>query len=85
MTIIVAGFPNTRTQRTLMNVEAAVSEFDRPPSVEWISDPYRIKALGVRQTPCILINEKLKVAGRIPNLSEVEKWITEEMHEDVEV
>ena len=79
MIVTVAGLPNIRSDRTLINVEEVVSERTHPVQVERISDAYELCKLGVIQTPSVLVNHKLKVAGRIPNMHEIERWLDEEL------
>jgi len=43
-----------------------------------ISDLNAITNYGVMITPALVINGKVKIAGRIPKVEDIEKWITEE-------
>jgi len=75
MTITVAGLPGNKIDRTLMNVDYARKEYEFPIHVEWISDVYEIGALGVIHTPSVMVNARVRSSGRIPNISEIKRWI----------
>lgn len=80
MTIRVAGFPGTKTDRTLATVEEAVELVgEGMVTVEWISDARAMNEIGVMQTPSVFVNENIKVAGRLPSMHEVMTWVEEEL------
>lgn len=82
MRIRVIGLPTAKTIRTLTNVEEAVSQFGADINVDWVSDPRQMLGLGVVQTPTVLINGELRIAGHIPSIFEVERWIEQELAEE---
>jgi thioredoxin family protein len=82
MRIIVAGLPGVKTQRTLTNVEEAVSKFDDDIDVEWRQHPCAAPVQGSVYTPSVLINSRVRVAGRIPSLHEISTWIAEELENE---
>ena len=79
MRIIVAGLPGLKTQRTLTNVEEAVSKFDGEIQVEWKEYPCSTPVAGGIHTPSVLVNSRIKVSGRIPSLYEISTWIADEL------
>ena len=79
MNIKVIGLSCTKISRTLDNINASVSEFPHPVSVEWIGEIHDIVEWGSKQTPTILVNEKQKSSGRIPSVYEISCWIEEEI------
>ena len=81
MGIIVAGLPTNRTQRTLDNTQAAISEIDAKFRLECIDDVRLMKQVGAIYTPSVLVNNKLKVAGRIPSVFEITTWVEQELKE----
>jgi protein-disulfide isomerase len=83
MEIIVAGFPSIRTQRTLANAEEAITEFDEKLHIACIEDFREMKNVGVIYTPSVLVNNKLKVAGRIPSVYEITTWVEKELEQVV--
>jgi len=46
--------------------------------VQWINDMEKIQKYGVDQPPGMVINEKIKGYGKVPNKDEIKKWIQEE-------
>lgn len=83
MTIRVFGLPCPKTERTLVNVEAAVSECERPAKVYHIADIQKMSEWGVVYTPTVLVNEKEKSSGRIPSVYEIMTWVQEESNQPI--
>ena len=82
MTIEVFGLGCVKTQRTLVNVEEAASEFDDPPKISGIDDIRRMGELGIVYTPAVLVNGKIKSLGRIPSVHEIKTWVEQEQVEE---
>lgn len=53
-----------------MNVDATVTK---------VLDPKEIAEYGIISLPAILINEKLKSTGKVPNREDIAKYIQEEI------
>lgn len=83
MKIKVIGLPCAKTNRTLINAQAAATEFEDRPKVHLISDIYEIAEMGRLHTPTVMVNEKLKLTGRIPSVYEIKTWIEEELEEEI--
>lgn len=60
------------------NVKNALAELQVEAEVSRVEDFQKIAAYGVMRTPALVINEKVKVFGRVPNVEEVKKLILEE-------
>lgn len=65
----------TLEQRTI----DALSELQVTANVEKITDINKFVDYNVFMTPALVINEKLKVSGRVPGKEEIKKWIQEEI------
>jgi small redox-active disulfide protein 2 len=65
----------TLEQRTI----DALSELQTVADVEKITDINKFVDYNVFMTPALVINEKLKVSGRVPGKEEIKKWIQEEL------
>ena len=50
-------------------------------NIEKISDVEEILKYPIMGTPALIINKKIKVAGRVPNKEQIKKWISEERDE----
>ncbi len=48
-------------------------------NVERVHNMDKIKKYDVPSTPALVINKKVKAHGRIPDKSEIEKWVQEEL------
>jgi len=57
----------------------AVKEMGVEADFEKIEDIQRIMGYGVMRTPALVINEKVKVFGRVPSKDEIKKHIEDEM------
>ncbi|MCX7785017.1 MAG: thioredoxin family protein [candidate division WOR-3 bacterium] len=58
----------------------ALAELNVPADVQKITDMKRIMEYKILCTPGLIINGKIKSAGRIPSKEEIKKWIEEEMN-----
>lgn len=61
------------------DLENILKEMGVTATIETVTDMRKILAYGVMMTPALVINEKLKFAGRIPSKEEVKRYIEEEM------
>jgi small redox-active disulfide protein 2 len=57
----------------------ALAELDVAAEVEKITDMDKIIEHDIFMTPGLIVNEKIKVFGRVPRRSEIKKWISEEL------
>ncbi len=48
--------------------------------VEYVTDIQKIASFGIMQTPALMINNKIVIAGLIPDLKELEKIITQNLN-----
>jgi len=79
----IIGLPTAKVRHAVTNATASLSGFESRPRVQWINDIQKIAAMGALVVPTILVNDKLKAAGRIPSVYEFETWIEEEMQATV--
>jgi len=59
-------------------VMSALEELSLEADVEKVEDTDQIIEHDVLMTPGLVINEKVKVSGRVPRREEIKKWINEE-------
>lgn len=57
----------------------AVAELNIAADIQKVQDIKKIVAYGVMSTPALVINEKVKVSGRVPKREELKRLITEEL------
>jgi hypothetical protein len=79
MNIKVIGLTGARTQQAIINAQAALREFKPYAEVEWIDDVRKINELRIARLPAVLINDRLKVDGRIPSIHEITSLIGKEL------
>ncbi len=63
-------------EKALVN---ALAELNVAADVQKVSKMDEIMQYDVMMTPALVINEKVKVAGRVPKLEEIKKLIQEEI------
>jgi small redox-active disulfide protein 2 len=77
--ILGAGCP--RCSQLMMEVINALAELDLAANVDMVEDSLVIKAFRVTSLPAIVIDGKVRTAGRIPNRKDIKKLILEEVNE----
>ena len=58
--------------------ERALKEVGAEGEVEHVTDLKRIMAYGVMATPALVVDGKVKAAGRLPSIEELKGWLAEE-------
>lgn len=57
----------------------ALAELGVAADVEKVTELEKIMEHDVMMTPGLVVNEKVKVFGRVPRREEIKKWIEEEL------
>ncbi|MGE5416510.1 MAG: thioredoxin family protein [Acidobacteriota bacterium] len=78
MEIKVLGTGCARCEQLEKEVFNALAELDLAADVEKVKDIKKIMAYKVMSTPALVINDKVKVTGRVPKRDELKKLISEE-------
>ncbi len=73
--ILGPGCPNCEALEQL--VMAVVAELNLPAAVEHVRDRKEIMALGVFDTPALMINDEVKIVGQMPGKEVLKKWLLE--------
>jgi small redox-active disulfide protein 2 len=72
--------PGCVSCNNLQNIVIEVmSEMGLAADVFQVHDPDEIGRFGIIQTPALLINGKVKCAGRLPTSSQIEEWLRAEL------
>ncbi len=79
MEIKVLGPGCSRCENLAKEVRNALAELDVPADLTKVKDIQQIMAYKIMSTPALVINDKVKVAGRVPKRDEIKKYIREEM------
>ncbi len=75
--IEVLGTGCAKCKRLLANAEEAVKELKITAEVVNVDDIDAIVDRGVMMTPALFINGEVRAEGRIPDVNEIKKMLTE--------
>ena len=81
MNIKILGPGCARCNQLESSTKSALKELNLEVEIEKVSDVEEILKYPIMGTPALIINEKIKVAGRVPNKEQIKKWISEERDE----
>jgi small redox-active disulfide protein 2 len=75
--IQILGIACPECDEVTANVARALAISGLDADIERIEDPGAVKAMGVYVTPAIVIDGAVKVAGRVPSVDEIRKYLSE--------
>ena len=75
MQLTVFGPGCSRCKALAQVTEQAAKELGVPYQMNKVTDLKQIMALGVMMTPALVVDGKVKVAGRVPSVEEIKKLI----------
>lgn len=78
MNIKILGAGCANCKKLYQAAEEAVKEMGVEAAFEKIEDIQDIMRYGVMRTPALVINEKVKVFGRVPAKDEIKRYIEDE-------
>lgn len=76
MKIKILGTGCTKCRKLYAEAEKAVAASGIAVELEKVENLDDIMKYGVMMTPSLVIDEEVKVSGRIPRASEIASWIT---------
>lgn len=79
MIIKILGTGCRNCQRLEKDTIAVLGELGINADIEKVDSMDKILEYDVMMTPGLVINEKVKVFGRVPRKEELKKWIHEEL------
>ncbi len=79
MIIKILGTGCTKCDKLEKETIDALAELDVAADVEKITKMNEIMKYDVMMTPALVINDKVKAAGKVPRMEELKKLIKEEM------
>jgi len=77
MEIKVFGPGCPRCKQTEKNAVEALKELNLEAKVIHVSDLKEIMSHGIMMTPGLAIDGKVVCTGKIPNVEEIKKWVSE--------
>lgn len=75
--ILGSGCANCKKLQAI--TEEVVKEMGIAPTIEKVEDIQKIMGYGVMRTPALVVNEKVKVSGKIPSKDEIKKYLQDEL------
>jgi small redox-active disulfide protein 2 len=74
MIIKVLGSGCASCKKLEENTRKAVEELGIEATIEKVEDFKKIMAYGVMKTPALVVDEKVKIMGRVPSAEEIKKY-----------
>lgn len=75
MIIKILGSGCSNCKKLEANAKEAVKELGIEATIEKVEDFKEIMAYGVMKTPALVVDEKVKVMGRIPKVEDIKKYL----------
>jgi len=75
MRIEILGAGCSKCNKTKELVEKAVKETGVDAEIVKVEDFDKILGYGVMVTPALVVDGDVKVAGKVPNMDDIKKWI----------
>jgi len=75
MIIKVLGSGCASCKKLEENTKKAVEELGIDATIEKVEDFKKIMAYGVMKTPALVVDEKVKIMGRVPSSEEIKKYL----------
>ncbi|UCE04530.1 MAG: TM0996/MTH895 family glutaredoxin-like protein [bacterium] len=77
MTIKILGMGCANCEKLEALAKQAAQELNISATFEKVKNIDKIMDYGIARTPGLVINEQVKVAGKIPSLEQIKTWIQE--------
>jgi len=71
--VLVSGCANCKKLEA--NVREAVKELGLEATIEKVEDFKDIMAYGVMRTPALVVDEQVKIMGRVPSVEDIKKYL----------
>lgn len=71
--VLVSGCANCKKLEA--NVNEAVKELGIEATIEKVQNFKDIAAYGVMRTPALVVDEQVKIAGKVPTVEEIKKYL----------
>lgn len=75
MIIKVLGSGCSNCKKLEENTRKAIEELGIEATIEKVTDFKKIMAYGVMKTPALVVDEKVKIMGRVPSSEEIKKYL----------
>ncbi|NLI92554.1 MAG: thioredoxin family protein [Peptococcaceae bacterium] len=75
MIIKILGTGCSNCKKLEANAREAVKELGIEAAVEKVEDIKAIMAYGVMKTPALVVDEQVKIMGRVPSVEDIKKYL----------
>jgi len=75
MVIKVLGSGCKNCKKLELNVKEALNDLEKEATVEKVEEIQDIMAYGVMKTPALVIDEEVKIMGRVPSKEDIKKYL----------
>jgi small redox-active disulfide protein 2 len=75
MLMQILGMGCAQCEKLEERARRAAAELNLDAQVEKVKDLQRIMAFGVMTTPALVVDGVVKVAGKVPGVEEIKKWL----------
>lgn len=75
MVIKILGTGCANCRKLEENTKKAVAELGLNADIEKVTDIKDIMKYGVMKTPALVVDEKVKIMGRVPTAEEIKKYL----------
>lgn len=75
MNIKILGTGCSNCKRLEANTKVAVEELGIEATIEKVTDIKEIMKYGVMSTPALVVDEKVKVMGKVPSSKDIKKFL----------
>ncbi len=75
VSILVAGPGCAKCQTVAKNAEEAAKALHLDYELIKVTEIRQITALGIMQTPALIVNGSVKSSGRVPAVDEIKTWL----------
>ncbi|WP_058485017.1 thioredoxin family protein [Defluviitalea phaphyphila] len=75
MVIKILGSGCANCKKLEANAREAVKELGIEATIEKVQDFKDIMAYGVMKTPALVVDEKVKVMGRVPSVEDIKQYL----------
>ncbi|GAB4183413.1 MAG: thioredoxin family protein [Calditrichia bacterium] len=79
LTVVGPGCKNC--EKVAEICQSVVQDLDIDATIEKVTDVNKFADLGIFMTPGLLVNDQVKIMGKIPAKSWVEQWVKEALGE----
>lgn len=79
MDIKVLGPGCAKCEQLEKDVRSVLAEMDIAANLEKVKEFQKIMSYNIMQTPALVINEKVKVFGKVPKTEDIKRYIEEEL------